>query len=281
MWQTKPHYRIPNTNERLSIERYDQMVTSLCNTKCSLMIGSDMNMDYMKVHTNKNASDILNVFFTSGVLPTVKRPTRITHTRSTAIDNLYVKYDEYDNIDSRIILSDISDHFPIITCMGRRDRTVGRTSLVFNHRPIDSIQIDNLSEALRSTIWEGVPGNGCVSDSYDNFINHFTKILAENAPIKRTIIPHRSIIREPWITPSLIKSSRKCELLYRKSVGKPRDSESFMRYMNYRNTYKRIKRHAKNIYYEDIIMIFGKLGRYLIVLLVKLTIDLPTLTPLW
>ncbi len=100
------------------------------------MIGSDMNVDYMKVNTNKNASDLLNVFFTLGILPTVKRPTRITHTSSTAIDNLYVKCDGYENIDSRILISDISDHLPIIACMGRKVRSVGKTPLIFHHRPV-------------------------------------------------------------------------------------------------------------------------------------------------
>ena len=55
--------RVPNTNERLSIERHDQMVTALGHTKCDLMIGTDQNFDYMKVDTNQNVSDLLNVFF--------------------------------------------------------------------------------------------------------------------------------------------------------------------------------------------------------------------------
>ncbi len=246
-------YRIPNTNERLSIDRYDQMVTALCNTNCSLMIGTDQNVDYMRVNTNQNASDLLNVFFTLGVLPTVKRPTRITHTSSTVIDNIYVKCEGYDNIDSRVLVSDISDHLPIITCMGRKERTVGRTPLVFNHRPIGSTQIVNLSDALNATTWEDVLDKECVSENYDSFIRHFMKILDEHAPVKRIVIPHGSIIKEPWITPNLMKCSRKCELLYRKSVGKSRDSESYIKYMRYRNTYKRIKRHAKDSYYENLL----------------------------
>ena len=65
----------------------------------------------MKVDTNQNVSDLLNVFFTHGLLPTVKRPTRITHTSSTVIDNIHAKFRGYENVDSRIILSDISDQY--------------------------------------------------------------------------------------------------------------------------------------------------------------------------
>ena len=60
-------YRVPNTNEQLSIERYDQMVTALDHTKCDLMIGNDQTFDYVKVDTNQNVSDLLNVFFTHGL----------------------------------------------------------------------------------------------------------------------------------------------------------------------------------------------------------------------
>ena len=72
----------------------------------------------MKVHTNRNVSEVLDMFFTAGVLPTVRRPTRGTHTSFTVIDNIYMKCAGYDNIDSKILMTDISDHYPIIACMG-------------------------------------------------------------------------------------------------------------------------------------------------------------------
>ena len=41
-------YRVPNTNERTSIERYDEMVTGFGRTKCDIIIGSDLNL--LKMH---------------------------------------------------------------------------------------------------------------------------------------------------------------------------------------------------------------------------------------
>ena len=65
----------------------------------------------------------------------------------------------------------------------------------------------------------------------------------------RTTIPHRAIIREPWMTPELMKSSKKRMQLYRKALGKDRLSESFSRYLSYRNEYNLRKRQAKDSYY--------------------------------
>ena len=91
--------------------------------------------------------------FTAGILPTVTKPTRITHTSTTVIDNLYIKCQDYGNIHSRIIMSDISDHFPIISFIGEMVKPDKKAPLIFNHRPIDTVQINRLPETLRTTDW--------------------------------------------------------------------------------------------------------------------------------
>ena len=110
---------------------------NLCNT--DIIIGTDQNIDYGKVNNDHNASDLLDMFFTEGVLPTIKRSTRITHTSSTVIDNIYVKCDGYLNVDSRILISQMSDHFPIIACLGKscKSTSSAKEPLVFYHRPIE------------------------------------------------------------------------------------------------------------------------------------------------
>ena len=56
---------------------------------CNPVIGTYQNVDYKRVHKNQISSDLLNFFFTAGVSPTIKHPTRITHTSCTIIDNIY------------------------------------------------------------------------------------------------------------------------------------------------------------------------------------------------
>ena len=246
-------YRVPNTNERLSIERFDQMVTSMSNTNNDILIGTDQNFDYLKVGSNKNTSDLLNIFFQAGVLPTIKRPTRITHTSSTIIDNIYMRCHGYDNIDSRIIVSSISDHFPIISCMGRAKPSCDKTPLVFTYRPTNTTKINNLSNALNTTNWDNLFLNKGVSESYDCFIVMFNKLLDENIPMKKSSIPQKSIIRESWMTPGLIKASRKRDILYRKTLGKVKNSPAYTNFIKYRNTYCMAKRTARHSYYTDLL----------------------------
>ena len=94
---------------------------------------------------------------------------------------------------------------------------------------------------------------------------HFRRILDECAPIKETIIPYISRIREPWMTTGLMKSSRKRTLLYRKTIGKDKESNAYKRYIAYRNIYINInmkqKRHTIKPYYTNVIMMYGRLGK--------------------
>ena len=246
-------YRVPNTNERISIERYDEMVTSLCSTKCELIIGTDQNFDLMKVHTHQNTSDLLNVLFTVGVLPTILRPTRVTHTSATLIDNIYLKSKHFVNIHSTILVSDISDHYPIITCMGTKVKDSKKAPLIFEHRPTNTHQIDILRNELHSTVWDDIFLGGNVSECYNIFISHFQKLLDECIPIQKCIIPRRRVIKQAWLTPGLVKSSRKCQILYRKTVGKDRDSTGFNKYLKYRNTLNGIKRKTKETYFKTLL----------------------------
>ena len=74
------------------------------------MIDTDQTFDYMKVDTNQNVSDLLNVFFTQGLLPTVKRPTRIQVPRllTTYMQNV---------VDMKILIPESYFKIYLIICL--------------------------------------------------------------------------------------------------------------------------------------------------------------------
>ena len=112
--------------------------------------------------------------------------------------------------------------------MGKSQVTNAKAPLTFCHRPIDSSQLCNMTNTLNSTNWEDIiGGESDVSKSYDNFIDHFGKVLDEHVPMRKIVIPHRSIIREPWMTSDLLKSSRKRDILYKKTIGQIKSSKEY------------------------------------------------------
>ena len=74
----------------------------------------DFNIDLLKLESCDYSSRFTEQFFTPFV-PLVTKPTRITSHSSSLIDNIFTnKIDKIDKSLNGIILSDISDHLPIL-----------------------------------------------------------------------------------------------------------------------------------------------------------------------
>ena len=78
-------------------------------------------------------------------------------------------------------------------------------------------------------------------------------VLNDCAPERNITIPYKSDIKLDWMTPSLIKCSRKCEQLYKKAANKSKDSPIHLKYSRYRNIFNCAKRTAKKKYYQTIL----------------------------
>ena len=87
----------------------------------------------MKVKNHTNTAEFLDLNLTSGILPTITKPTRITHTTATLIDNIYLKTKNAYNSTSAIIISHLSDHLP---CLLLIDKELPKTDklLTINQR---------------------------------------------------------------------------------------------------------------------------------------------------
>ena len=84
-------YRVPNTNEILSIARYETITHRLDDLVGDVIIGSDQNFNFINAQVHRNTSLLLDNFIASGFIPTITKPTIITHSTSTLIDNIYIR----------------------------------------------------------------------------------------------------------------------------------------------------------------------------------------------
>ena len=104
-------YKSPHSNSADFLDTLNNLLHchSVQNKRCIIM--GDFNYDLLASDTNISANDFLETFLSASFLPLISRPTRITNTSATLIDNFF------SNIRSEfkagIVISDISDHFPI------------------------------------------------------------------------------------------------------------------------------------------------------------------------
>jgi hypothetical protein len=243
-------YRIPNTPDAISIERFESLLSKLQQKGASTTIGTDQNYDYLKIDTHDKTSDLLNLFMSSNLTPTITKPTRVTHNSATLIDNIYVRHDTRF-IYSGIIPFNISDHFPVFCFLGQKDaRPRDRAPLIFTHRPIDLTALAQIRATLLEIDWSYL-NNLDVHSAYANFTEQLHSIVSNFAPEKKVVIPAKYIIREEWMSKGLIKSSITMTKMHKKCVKKSKNDPSYIRYVEYRNEYNQLKRTAKQNHYEQ------------------------------
>ncbi len=245
-------YRIPNTNEHDSIEKYETIVKQLVNYK-NVIIGTDQNFDYLKIDHQKNTEDLLNTFVSNGLIPTITKPTRITHTSATLIDNIYVSSNTNSHIQSSILCYDISDHMPILVCTGNyKSRIHTNKPLEFKHRKFTESQIISIGEKIRQINWHYLNMLE-TDDAYSSFMNKLNTIIDEVAPEIVVRIKPSRVIHEPWMTRGLIKSSYTLNELYKKKLGKNKMHIYTIKYIKYRNLFNELKKVAKLSHYSQLL----------------------------
>jgi hypothetical protein len=242
-------YRVPNTSETKSVEYYKSIINKINNLKTHCILGTDQNFDLLKLETHKNTADLFNSFITAGFIPGITLPTRITHSTSTLIDNIYTNLSKTMTTNSAVLTYDISDHLPVLILVGNIIKP--KSSLTIKCRPTDEQTMQNTLTHLKAINWDYLKDLS-VNEAWNTFHSKINEVIETLTPLKSVTIPHNRIIRQPWMSTGLLQSSRTSNKLYTKSIGKPKTHKHYIEFINYRNQYNKLKRHMKQKHYADL-----------------------------
>ena len=162
----------------------------------------------LNIEHHGNTQQLLNTFISAGFVPTITKATRISHGSSTLIDNLYVKYnqDNTDNLISGIISTDISDHLPIFVFFGKLTR-LNKAPTIVKYRPFSDINISEMAHYLECIDWSQLNDMN-IDDANTFLVTTIRNYLDIFVPEKIIRIPYKNILRQPWMTPALLTSSK-------------------------------------------------------------------------
>ena len=76
------------------------------------------------VYLHNNTQEFINTNYDSDLFPVITKPTRITHTSATLIDNIFLDSLLTGNITNRILIDDISNHLPTVTILENLNHSV-------------------------------------------------------------------------------------------------------------------------------------------------------------
>ena len=112
-------YKLPNTNDEKLRTHLAEVCIKIKQEKYNkkLVVGMDHNMDLLKSHERRRTQQFLDVLLNNDLIPTITRPTRITKTSATLIDNVFISRMLQQSFDSMILIEEISDHLPSLVLM--------------------------------------------------------------------------------------------------------------------------------------------------------------------
>ena len=220
----------------------------LGNKKCFLMV--NFNLDLLKSDENEHIKDFTNTMFSSAFYPLISRPTRISNTSATLIDNIFVKKIEESYKCGILFTYPISDHLPVFLTTSNSHRSKHCNAVNIKQRLINDKTINCLCQDLKHQDWKEVYSLDDVQYAYDHFYSNLYRLFGKNIPLvkpKSKLYDHGQKV--PWITKGIRKSRRTKNVLYKKFIKKPtKENESI--YKTYRNKFNKVKNVAKKNYYN-------------------------------
>ena len=201
-------YKPNKTNYTVFTDTLMQILDSLSiksNDEC--IISGDFNIDLLKCTLNDDSLNFLNSMLSLSLIPLISKPTRVSDTSATLIDNIFTN-NPIDFISGNII-SPISDHFP--NFLIRRNIFCKSYNIPTRHvqyRLINSETIENFKNGIDSHDFSEICNCSNVSKAIDkltDIINHYYNLYC---PIRHKNISYKSILK-PWISPEILSNIRK------------------------------------------------------------------------
>ena len=243
-------YRPPNTPEREFLKNYKRFLGKFTKNQLDhLIIGLDHNMDFLKSHIHTPTKNFIDLNLEHSLLPAITKPTRITRTTATLIDNILLGQSYQNFTCSKICIEDISDHLPSIVPLPDIEIS-NKPSKTITTRVLDQPKIDEIHKQLYSKDWKQMLTSHTVNDSYNIFHDTLQQIIDTVAPLKTVKISGKKLLKSEWMTNGLNKCLTKQTRLYKQSIKNNMDENTIAKYKTYRNMLKQIMRKRKEDYYK-------------------------------
>ena len=175
-------YRPPDGKGKVFLKNYKRLLNKFTGKELTnLIIGMDHNLDIMKHEIHPVTNDFIEYNLDKGLLPTVTKPTRVTRSTATLIDNIIVGRKYQLNFESQIILSDLSDHFPCMLNI-KNTKLFRKKQVTVKTRGLNPSKMEEIKRKLSQVDWEELLANKPTDKSFDIFHQSLLDIMDETAP---------------------------------------------------------------------------------------------------
>ncbi|XP_065642240.1 uncharacterized protein LOC136073891 [Hydra vulgaris] len=160
-------YRPPNGSYNQFENDLRRILTQ--TSKKHLYLLGDFNLNLINLNTDNHVKNFINTLSQFSAYPMTNKPTRVTRKTSSIIDNIITNNYSNSTINSGIIKTDISDHFPVFLTTN--------TKCCINKKPITQSKKNFYSGLLQKSF-----GNAKKTWTIIKEITGKTKVTSSNFP---------------------------------------------------------------------------------------------------
>ena len=116
-------YRPPGTSLQMFVNEYSRILDKLQNENKVCYLMGDFNVNLLNSESHELTSTFVETLFSYSFVPLITKPTRVGVNCATLIDNIFTNSAVQNEIIPGILMTDISDHFPIFAKIPYRNNT--------------------------------------------------------------------------------------------------------------------------------------------------------------
>ena len=225
-------------------DQLEMIITNNTNPNQSIILIGDFNINLLDLD-NASIENFQTTLQSMHFIPTITKPTRFPPPSAPGVPTLldHVWSNRLHDHSSSILLSDITDHCPIIIHLYNFEDSNKKTKVSF--RIHKQPYINNFLDEVAQVNWE-YDVDACPNTLMFNFNKIMNELYCRNFPLKTKYIGTKRLMK-PWITPGIMKSiktkSRYFKLLKLGLITKQLNN-------NYRNKLTTIIRKSKLMFYN-------------------------------
>jgi len=228
------------------IDLFSNLISQLSDSNCPIILLGDLNLDLLKYSQIRQVTDYADLLFSHGFLQMIMKPTRLTTNSATLIDHVVTNNPEI--VDSAILISDLSDHFPVLCFMKTLSKNLPHSEIKF--RNFSTENTEKFKAQLRNLNWEFLQTIQNTQEAYNHFSDTFFMLFDLFFPLKSKKINKNFDSINPWFTRGLIVSRSRKNFLHKNMLKNPSE-QNILAYKQYRNVYNNTVRISKKNYFEQ------------------------------
>ena len=206
----------------------------------------DFNINILQHESDDSVRQFLDSMYALGLYPLITKPTRITRTTATIIDNIFTNDIELKYVCG-LIIDDSSDHLPIFArCKGTINDEMKHKKVQMRQTKEANIKL--LIQELANLSWDNVLLEEDTNMAYEKFMVECMRSFIKCCPLRDIGKKRNEISKKPWLSRGLINAFHKKNFLYRQFL-KHRTITTENRYKTYKNKLTAILRKETNKYY--------------------------------